>query len=239
VDLGIGAVGKFEQYFRIFRTRVLPLIHSRARVARLLKAKLKEQRIAFYENEWNNWLWQALFRLFFRGVSWARSAVLRHSFNMLKAMWPLVFSIMSGSPSQNWIRLRIHIYIWILNGTHNGVLPFTLREENIELIRRNLDKLEWRCSSIEDALNQGGDFECFNLSDIFEYMSPENYEHLLRNIVASSRSGARLAYWNMLVSRSRPNSMDEVLEPLRGVSRSLFAQDKAFFYSAFIVERVR
>lgn len=239
VDQGIGAIGKFEDYFRIFRTRVLPLIHSRKRVDRLLKAKPKEQRIAFYENEWNNWRWQALFRTFF-------------SRRLMGALGrsPAFFQYVEGNVAMRILdRTRfaltelepaVNSYMqWILNGAHNGVLPFALREENFESIRSNLDKLEWRCSSIEDALNQGSGFDCFNLSDIFEYMSQENYVQLLRNITASSRSGARLAYWNMLVPRSRPDSMDEVLEPLCELSRTLFAQDKAFFYSAFIVERVR
>lgn len=239
VDQGIGAIGKFEQYFRIFRTRVLPLIHSRTRVARLLEAKPKEQRIAFYENEWNNWRWQALFRFFFSrrlmGALGRSPAFFQYVEGNVAAriLDRARFALTELDPSEN------PYMQWILNGAHNGVLPFALREENFETIRRNLDKLEWRCSSIEDALNQGGGFECFNLSDVFEYMSPENCEHLLRNIVASSKSGARLAYWNMLVPRSRPDSMDALLEPLRELSRSLFARDKAFFYSAFIVERVR
>jgi hypothetical protein len=33
--------------------------------------------------------------------------------------------------------------------------------------------------------------------------------------------------------------MSEMLEPLSELSEALFAQDKAFFYSAFVVERVR
>jgi S-adenosylmethionine-diacylglycerol 3-amino-3-carboxypropyl transferase len=33
---GIGGAGKFERYFGLFRTRILPLIHSRRKVATLL-----------------------------------------------------------------------------------------------------------------------------------------------------------------------------------------------------------
>ena len=228
VDRGIGAIGKFEDYFRIFRTRVLPLIHTRKCVAKLLEAKPKEQRIAFYENEWDNWRWQALFRLFF-------------SRRLMGALGrsPAFFQYVEGNVAMRILdRTRFALtelepaenpYMqWILNGAHNGVLPFALREENFESIRRNLDKLEWRCSSIEDALNQDGGFDCFNLSDIFEYMSQESYEQLLRNIAASSRSGARLAYWNMLAPRNRPNSMDEELEPLRELSGALFASGQGF-----------
>jgi S-adenosylmethionine-diacylglycerol 3-amino-3-carboxypropyl transferase len=222
----------------MFRSIVLPLIHSRKYVSKLLEAKPREQRIAFYNDEWNNWRWRTLFRLFF-------SRRLMGAFGRSPAFFQYVegnvatrildrtrFALTELEPAEN---PYIH---WILKGTHDRVLPFALREENFDPIRRNLDKLEWRCSSIEDALNQNGSFDCFNLSDIFEYMSQESYEQLLRRIAARAKPGARLAYWNMLAQRRRPNSMDGVLEPLGEISRSLFARDKAFFYSAFIVERV-
>jgi S-adenosylmethionine-diacylglycerol 3-amino-3-carboxypropyl transferase len=239
IERGIGAIGKFEEYFRMFRTWVLPLIHTRARIARLLRDKSKKQRIAFYEKEWNNWRWQALFHIFF-------------SRRLMGALGrsPAFFQYVQGNVATRILdRTRFALtelgpadnpYMqWILSGTHNCVLPFALREENFEPIRRNLDKLEWQCSSVEDALSQNGSFDCFNLSDIFEYMSPESYEQLLRCIVARSNRRARLAYWNMLAPRSRPETMAAVLEPLDKVSHALFVQDKAFFYSAFIVERVR
>jgi S-adenosylmethionine-diacylglycerol 3-amino-3-carboxypropyl transferase len=239
VDRGIGAIGRFEEYFRIFRARVLPLIHSPKCISKLLQAKAREKRIAFYEDEWSNWRWQALFRIFF-------------SRSLMSALGrsPAFFQYVQGDVAARILeRTRFALtelepaenpYIqWILTGTHNGVLPFALREENFEPIRSNLDKLEWRCVSIEDALGQDGSFDCFNLSDIFEYMSPESYERLLRRIAASARPRARLAYWNMLAPRSRPDSLAEMLEPLSELSETLFARDKAFFYSAFVVERVQ
>ena len=127
---------------------------------------------------------------------------------------------------------------WILTGRHNGALPTALREENFEGIRRNLDRLQWRQGALEEFFRGKEEFDCFNLSDIFEYMSPSSYELLLRLIVRSSRRGARLAYWNMLVPRRRPESMAAELQPLPELSAKLFSQDQAFFYSAFIVEEV-
>jgi S-adenosylmethionine-diacylglycerol 3-amino-3-carboxypropyl transferase len=48
-----------------------------------------------------------------------------------------------------------------------------------------------------------------------------------------------LAYWNMLAPRKRPEAMADTLDELTDVAASLFARDQAFFYSAFVVERVR
>ena len=77
-----------------------------------------------------------------------------------------------------------------------------------------------------------------NLSDIFEYMSEANTAALLTRLADVSRPGARLAYWNMLAPRSRPDSLAHRLRPLEELAARLFAEDKAFFYSRFVVEEV-
>jgi len=130
---------------------------------------------------------------------------------------------------------------WILSGKHLTALPFWLREENFEPIRNNLDRLEWQMCSLEDYLASAGEpsFDACNLSDIFEYMSEENYHNILRSLARAGRPGARLAYWNLLVPRSRPPSMADQWESLDFFSEELFRQDKAFFYTKFVVEELR
>jgi S-adenosylmethionine-diacylglycerol 3-amino-3-carboxypropyl transferase len=76
------------------------------------------------------------------------------------------------------------------------------------------------------------------LSDIFEYMSLENTASLLGRLAEASRPGGRLAYWNMLAPRRRPQSLAAQLVERRDLDRPLFLQDKAFFYSDFVVEQV-
>jgi S-adenosylmethionine-diacylglycerol 3-amino-3-carboxypropyl transferase len=78
----------------------------------------------------------------------------------------------------------------------------------------------------------------FNLSDLFEYVSLAHYHQLLERLTRASRPGARLAYWNMLAPRRRPESMAATLIPLEALSARLHLADRAFFYSAFVVEEV-
>jgi S-adenosylmethionine-diacylglycerol 3-amino-3-carboxypropyl transferase len=129
---------------------------------------------------------------------------------------------------------------WILTGRHTSALPSALRPENFEAIRVNLDRLEWHCLPLEEFLEQegAGSVERFNLSDIFEYMSEDNYARLLERLCRAGRSGGRLAYWNMLAPRSRPEHLADRLKPLSQDAERLFRQDKAFFYSAFVVEEI-
>ncbi len=76
------------------------------------------------------------------------------------------------------------------------------------------------------------------MSDIFEYMSLDNYHILLDRLVGAGRSGGRLAYWNLLVPRRRPQHMAGRLRPLTELAAKLHGEDKAFFYSAFVVEEI-
>ena len=64
--------GKFEGYFRLFRERVLPLIHRRKTVVALLDEKDEEARKAFYRRTWNNLRWRLLFRVFFSRFAMGR-----------------------------------------------------------------------------------------------------------------------------------------------------------------------
>jgi S-adenosylmethionine-diacylglycerol 3-amino-3-carboxypropyl transferase len=240
IAAGIGSAGKFERYFALFRNRILPLVHSRRRVEQLLMPKDGEARVRFYDTRWDTWRWRAMFRAFFSRTVMGRlgrdpeffryvdsdvaARILRRTRHALTVL----------DPAEN---PYIH---WILTGTHGAALPVALREEHFDAIRANLDRLTWRCESIETFLQSAGapPIDRYNLSDIFEYVSLDNYHRLLDALVTAARPGARLAYWNMLAPRRRPEAMAARLTPLDSLAARLHEADRAFFYSAFVVEEV-
>ena len=241
VDNGIGGAGKFEQYFRLFRKCVMPLVHPRHRIRTLLHSKSNEERVTFYEQQWNTWRWRLLFRFFFSRMVMGRMG-----------RDPSFFTYVEGNVAERILaRTRYALteldtaanpYLqWILTGRHETALPYALRPEHFETIRANLDRLTWQCRPLEDFLAEAGEnaIDRYNLSDIFEYMSPENYHGLLERLVRTGRPGGRLVYWNMLAPRTRPESMKDVLSTLDDVAAGLFQRDHAFFYSALVVEEIR
>lgn len=239
---GIGGSGKFERYFAMFRNRVLPLAHRRLRVLELLKPRSLDERIRFYDEVWNNRRWRWIFKAFFSRT--VMGALGRD---------PEFFKYVEGSVADRILARTRHALVnldpsrnpylhWILTGTHGDVLPDALEEINFAVIRNAL--LEGRFRVVADSLEGWLDaspqarYDAFNLSDIFEYMSGENTGHLLERILAAANPGARLAYWNMLAPRSRPVSLAGRLQPIEAMAQALFAQDRAFFYSRFVVEEV-
>ena len=240
VTAGIGSAGKFERYFALFRNRILPLVHTRKRVQQLLIPKDRRARERFYETQWDTWRWRAMFRLFFSRTVMGRLGRDPEFFRYVDAdvatriLQRTRHALTVLDPSEN---PYIH---WILTGTHGAALPAALREEHFDTIRANLDRLTWRCQPIE-AFLQSSDappIDRYNLSDIFEYVSLDNYHRLLDALATAARPGARLAYWNMLAPRRRPDTMAARLTPLDALATRLHDADRAFFYSAFVIEEV-
>ncbi len=240
IDAGIGGAGKFERYFALFRRRIVPLVHGRRKVTDLLRGGTPEERHRFYSRQWDTWRWRWMFRCFFSRAVMGRMG-----------RDPAFFNYVEGTVADRILGRACHAltvldpaanpYLqWILLGRHGTALPYALRPEHFEAIRDNLDRLEWHCQSLEDYLDAHPDLavDGYNLSDIFEYMSAENYKALLEKLVARGRPGGRLAYWNMLVPRSRPEQMAGRLRPMTDLAERLHREDKAFFYSRFVVEEI-
>lgn len=237
---GIGAAGKFEAYFRVFSRWVLPLAHGKGRINALLHPRPPAERLAFYQQRWNNRRWRLIFHAFFSRFVMGRLG-----------RDPSFFDYVEGSVADRILARAKHAlteldpsqnpYLqWILLGRHASALPMALRPEHFDTIRSRVQRVEWRLASIEDYCRDlpPRSIHRFNLSDIFEYMSLPNFETLLRQLLAVAAPGGRLAYWNMLAPRSRPDSLAHQLRPLETLSQDLHLQDKAFFYSRFVVEEV-
>jgi S-adenosylmethionine-diacylglycerol 3-amino-3-carboxypropyl transferase len=240
VAQGIGGAGKLEKFFRLFRKYILPLVHPRSRVERLLRARDRRARRQFYDAEWNHRRWRWMARVFF-----SRTVI------GCLGRDPHFFDYAEGSISEHLLQRAGYAlssldpganpYLqWLLLGCHRSALPYALRPENFQAIRENLDRLEVRVQSLEDFIEipEASDLCGFNLSDIFEYMSEANAHRLLGKLAACGRKGARLVYWNLLAPRRRPDHLAHRLRPLEDLAAELLCMDKAFFYRALNVEEI-
>ncbi|MGI9522848.1 MAG: DUF3419 family protein [Hyphomicrobiaceae bacterium] len=236
---GVGGVGKFEHYFRIMKTWLLPLAHGQKTVADVFVSRPPAERQDFYDKRWNSWRWRLLLKVFFSRFAMGRLG-----------RDPAFFDHVEGSVPDHVARRIVHAAVdldpadnpylhWILTGTMGNALPLAWRAEHYDTIRDRLDRLDVRIGSFEGLIAAGEHADGFNLSDIFEYMDQATFAAVYSDLLKVANPRARLVYWNMMAPRRVP-------EPLRGfvdartdleaVGKSL---DKAFFYSDFVVEEVR
>ncbi len=236
---GVGGVGKFERYFKTFREWVLPFIHNKDTIDSLLQPRDAAGRLAFYDKRWNNFGWRQMVKVFFSRTVMGRLG-----------RDPAFFDHVEGGPAAQVARLTrkalveqdpsVNPYLhWILKGEHGEALPRALEVERFETIRERLDRLEVRLCTVETLAEEGVKADAFNLSDIFEYMSPEAHEAAYGTILAASRPGARIAYWNMMAPRRVPASLADRVTTDSDAEAKLKPLDKAFFYSDFVVEVVK
>ena len=117
---------------------------------------------------------------------------------------------------------------------------YSSRKENFETIKNNIDNLVLLAESVESFLERDDiDYiSKYNLSDIFEYMDDSQMCKIFEKIFTKSPSGTRVAYWNMLADK-RASKYFENLEFKETESENLLKQDKAFFYSKFIIEEIK
>ena len=258
IEKGIIHTGKFEKFFKIFREKILPFVHSKKRVEKLLEKKSRQERMEYYDKHWNNFRWKLMFKLFFskyivgklgRDKEFFRYAEKNISEEMKERSR---YALCELNPYEN-------PYInYILTGNYRkDCLPYFLRKENFDKIRKNLHKVEISQSSVEEYLDQI-DFKIdkFNLSDIFEYMSAENYSKLMEKIYDNAEDNALLAYWNLIVERNsekldykktdseiavngkEKNVDGKKFERMKELDSRLHKRDMTFFYTDFVVEKV-
>ena len=258
IENGIIHIGKFEKFFKIFREKILPFVHNKKRIGKLLEKKSKQERIHYYDGHWNNFRWKLMFKLFFskyivgklgRDKEFFRYAEKNISEEMKERSR---YALCEQNPYEN-------PYInYILTGNYRkDCLPYFLRKENFDKIRKNLHKVEILQSSVEEYLDQI-DFKInkFNLSDIFEYISAENYSKLMEKIYDNAENNALLAYWNLIVERNsekldykktdseiavtgkEKNVNGRKYERMKELDRKLHEKDMTFFYTDFVVEKV-
>ncbi len=236
IEGGIIHAGKFERYLRTFR-RILPLIHPARRIERLREPRSLPEQEAFYMREWDSWRWRLVFRLFFSRTVMGRMG-----------RDPAFFAHVNGSVGLRILERTRHAltalpvhsnpYLaYIMTGNYPPeALPRYLRPENIGTIRERLGRVRLVEGRVEEA--EGGGFDGFNLSDIFEYMGPGEHERCYAALVERANPGARLAYWNLLAPRACPASERHRVRPLAEEAAALRARDLAWFYQGFHLDEV-
>ncbi len=237
-DLKNGVIhsGKFERYFQMFARRVLPFIHSKNEVEKLLSPKTPAEQVTFYREKWNTWRWRLLFKIFFS--RWVMGKFGRDPQFLAQVETSVAERILKKAEQhlENPVISKNHILRYNLTGSFGHLLPDYLQPENFETIKNRLDRIQFFHGFAQDAGQKFGKFDAMNLSDIFEYMDLPTFAAVSDALLKIANPGCRLAYWNLLVPR-RISEIDRRATFLEEISTQLTARDRGFFYDKFIVDQ--
>jgi S-adenosylmethionine-diacylglycerol 3-amino-3-carboxypropyl transferase len=240
--MGILHSGRYEKYMLMLK-KWLNMIVGKSLAEQLFACKTDQERQLLYDDKWNNLRWRCFTRIFL-------------SRTMMTALFTGKFfdqldeSFSFGDHFRSNIKRAITILplkenyflAYVLLGKFYDLLniPVYLRKENFEKVKSRIGRIEIVTGSCKDFFHGIPDdsISKFNFSNIFEWMEPASFENLLKETVRVARDGSILTYRNLLVKRSRPESLARWIKPQKELSEKLHVADRSFIYRAYIVERI-
>ena len=222
---GIVNIGRFEQYFHLFRKKIFPLTSGEKNIKAFATAKTLEEQQEIYAKKINTIRFRLMFKIFFSKTLMAKLGRDKEYFKYSRENLPKILKDRVDSGFNNVLNLTNPYYGYVLNNYYQE-LPFYLKKENFTKIKANIQNITVEEKSFDDMLDRNYDF--MNLSDIFEYMdnskmpfySDKIYEHLNKDGI--------VVFWNMMNVRS--------ISSLKRISgKNDWLSDRAFFYRDFLV----
>ena len=242
IEQGVVNCGRLERFIVRFARYVLPLVHSKRTILKLLSSRNIEEQRTFYRDRWDSKRWR-----FFFGLASNRFMLQRY------ARQPGMFAYTEGQTVADVYRKRLERHLtsvpiadnfflhYSLTGRYGDVLPPYLEEKGYVRLRQmpasvlsitTDDLLSYLQSMPADT------FSKFNLSDIFEALSPEQNDLLWGHIVRTAKNGAVVAYWNNLVERTYSSRVSSQIHTESKRVSDLHARDRVFFYDSFHVHTI-
>jgi len=209
---GLIFAGKFERFIGILRRFILPWIHRSGTTRAFLSCSAIQEQAEFYEKTWANRRWRMLFRHVFgkhvfgrlgRDPSFYRYVTIADTGDHFYRRLPRTLTELPIRENPTWIFFLAGRYLWPES------YPLWLQKDHLPIIKAGLSRIRLKHGFLHDVLAaaEPGAFSKFNLSNIFEYMSEDLFEITLREILKTSRPGAKIAFWTLFVPRPIPKSM--------------------------------
>ncbi len=235
---GIIHCGRFEKFLNSFRRYVLPFIHSEKTTEAFLNNSSLQAQRDFYENIWNSRRWRIFFQLITSRLILRNFARQRGMFNYTKMQDVAKEYLRRLEQNFNMVPIKDNYYMrYCLIGNYNQIMPPYLDAKNFPHLKENLPCLSIVVDNLTTYLKSVPDnfFTKFNLSDIFEALSPEQNDVLWQEIIRTSKNGAKVVYWNNLIPRTFPKQLAINVKDNFQLANKLHSIDRAFFYGSFHV----
>ncbi|MBM3275069.1 MAG: DUF3419 family protein [Candidatus Sericytochromatia bacterium] len=240
LEHGVLYEGRLERYLKVFGKLIGGMLGPR-RVEAIFDIPSLEAQRAYYFKHIDGLRWRSLFDVFFSRTVITRAKD-KHHFKYVdfdgfgrrfRARAQHIFADLS-LPANYFMAL-------ILLGRFHSerALPPYLLEENHDLLRGRLERLELVTGDLEGYLGRVPDdtFTRFNLSNLFDWFAQPALVKAHREIVRVARIGARLCWWNTLAVRHLPGEVGEIV-PENDLARDLLAQDR-FIYAQLQIGQIK
>jgi S-adenosylmethionine-diacylglycerol 3-amino-3-carboxypropyl transferase len=223
--------------------RVFRILIGKKIISELFNSSCLEDQQILFNTKWNNFRWRLFCRIFLSRIlasiffDKAFYKYLEPSFSFDKYYRKAVKRAITQFPAKQNYFLA---YILLGNYLDNNLPPY-LKKENYEIIKARVNRIKTvTCSCQEYFRSQPVEMiSKFNFTNIFEWMSTEEFTLFLLETLRIAKNGAVITYRNHLVTRSRPEIFKDQIIPDIKLSDELLKKDRSFIYKAYVVERIK
>ncbi len=241
VERGIIHCGRYEDYMKLLR-RTIRLLVTKRTIKYFFKSENKDERIALYEKKWNTWRWKIFTQILLSRKTMsllfdeAFFKYLKEDFSFGDHFAEKTKRALTELPIKQNYFLR---YILLGNYDEN-YLPHYLRKENFDLIRKRLDRIQIITNSCDNFFRElpFDSISKFNFTNIFEWISEEAFEALLKETIRVAKNESVITYRNLLVPRERPKSLVDHIVQNKESADQLHKKDLSFIYNKYVVEKI-
>jgi S-adenosylmethionine-diacylglycerol 3-amino-3-carboxypropyl transferase len=239
IKKGLIHSGRYERYMGLLRGVLIVLI-GRKTINKIFDAQSSEERKIIYNKKWDNLRW----KLFTR-VLLSRTIM---SLLFTKEFFSYLNDKISfGDNFAQKVRKAVtelpvkenYFLTYILYGNYNQQhLPPYLQRDNYEKILSRLNRIKIVTGSCENYFKSLPDsaISRFNFTNIFEWVSTEEFENLLRDTIRVAKDKSVITYRNLLVRREHPYVLDKNIESGNELANRLHNIDMSFIYDRYVVE---
>ena len=243
IDSGLTQAGRLDCYIKAFVEHHLPALWPAGLVERLFRKQPLADQARLFLEEAATPEFRKRFRWYFGQENMAASGRDPAQFEHVQETEVGALFLQRFEAACTQLSLHDNFYMeHFLTAQYRdlNIGPPYLRAKNFPHLKALVDRVHIHTGELEEFLytQPAGAFSKANLSDIFEYMSAGLSDSVFQALGERLRTGGRVAYWNILVTRSSPDSMRHLLQPKPTLSQHLHLQDRSWFYQMFQIEEV-
>lgn len=242
VARGVIHAGASERFMALIVRVIRALVHPERRIRRLLACRTLEEQRAFYDREWNTWRWRALFTVLLNRRALGRSHDPAFFKNVETRSFARHFldvaahALTELSVADNYF---LHV---ALRGSYpaNGAVPPYLTSDGAASLADAADRLTLVDGSLTDYLRTQPDDSIagFAVSNICEWLVPEDVERLFAEIARTAVRGATVCFRNFVGWTEVPARWCDVIVEDRTRGAAMSRRDRSLVQRRFAVCRV-
>ena len=199
-DIKLVNCGRFEYYFYVFKSKILPLIHSKKTVDTFMSLNDIEAQREFYHKKFNNLRFRLMFKLFFSEAVMKRLGRDKEYFKYSKGSLPKLLKGQFEACVENNLNSKNPYFQYVVLNEFRE-LPAYLQRDSFEIIKSRIDRLKIRKVGFSEIIAEGKKYDFMYLSDIFEYMDASVMNDMSRAVGDALSDGGEVMFYNMMIPR--------------------------------------